>query len=85
MAKLPSLDADFNARIEQAASEGKDLRYVGTIKEGHCKVGIEAVDSSHALNVIRDGENALAILRRPTPVSCASYLGYNVRGSMMME
>ena len=76
MAKLPSLDADFNARIEQAASEGKVLRYVGTIKEGHCKVGIEAVDSSHALNVIRDGENALAILSQyyqPRPFVIRGY------------
>ncbi|KTD97945.1 bifunctional aspartate kinase/homoserine dehydrogenase I [Pseudoalteromonas sp. H71] len=76
MAKLPSLDADFNTRIEQAASEGKVLRYVGTIKEGHCKVGIEAVDSSHALNVIRDGENALAILSQyyqPRPFVIRGY------------
>jgi len=76
MAKLPSLDAGFNDRVESAASEGKVLRYVGTIKNGHCKVGIEAVDSSHALNVIRDGENALAILSQyyqPRPFVIRGY------------
>ena len=76
MAKLPSLDADFNDRIQSAASEGKVLRYVGTIKNGHCKVGIEAVDSSHALSVIRDGENALAILSQyyqPRPFVIRGY------------
>ena len=76
MAKLPSLDAEFNDRIQSAAAEGKVLRYVGTIKEGHCKVGIEAVDSSHALNVIRDGENALAILSQyyqPRPFVIRGY------------
>ncbi|WP_394185867.1 bifunctional aspartate kinase/homoserine dehydrogenase I [Pseudoalteromonas tetraodonis] len=76
MAKLPSLDAGFNDRVESAASEGKVLRYVGTIKNGNCKVGIEAVDSSHALNVIRDGENALAILSQyyqPRPFVIRGY------------
>ena len=76
MAKLPSLDADFNDRIQSAANEGKVLRYVGTIKNGHCKVGIEAVDSSHALSVIRDGENALAILSQyyqPRPFVIRGY------------
>ncbi|ALQ54027.1 Bifunctional aspartokinase I/homoserine dehydrogenase I [Pseudoalteromonas issachenkonii] len=76
MAKLPSLDAGFNDRVQSAASEGKVLRYVGTIKNGHCKVGIEAVDSSHALNVIRDGENALAILSQyyqPRPFVIRGY------------
>lgn len=76
MAKLPSLDAGFNDRVQSAVSEGKVLRYVGTIKHGHCKVGIEAVDSSHALNVIRDGENALAILSQyyqPRPFVIRGY------------
>ena len=76
MAKLPSLDADFNKLIQSATSEGKVLRYVGTIKEGHCKVGIEAVDAKHALSVIRDGENALAILSQyyqPRPFVIRGY------------
>jgi aspartokinase/homoserine dehydrogenase 1 len=76
MAKLPSLDAAFNDRIQSAASEGKVLRYVGTIKQGHCKVGIEAVDEKHALAVIRDGENALAILSayyQPRPFVIRGY------------
>ncbi|WP_404340942.1 bifunctional aspartate kinase/homoserine dehydrogenase I [Pseudoalteromonas mariniglutinosa] len=76
MEKLPSLDADFNDRIQSAASEGKVLRYVGTIENGHCKVGIEAVDSQHALYDIRDGENALAILSQyyqPRPFVIRGY------------
>jgi aspartokinase/homoserine dehydrogenase 1 len=76
MAKLPSLDAQFNDRIQSAASEGKVLRYVGTIENGQCKVGIEAVDSSHALYDIRDGENALAILSQyyqPRPFVIRGY------------
>ncbi|NRA79435.1 MAG: hypothetical protein HRU18_14615, partial [Pseudoalteromonas sp.] len=52
------------------------LRYVGTIENGQCKVGIEAVDSSHALYDIRDGENALAILSQyyqPRPFVIRGY------------
>lgn len=76
MEKLPSLNAGFNDRIASAAAEGKVLRYVGTIKQGHCKVGIEAVDAKHALYDIRDGENALAILSQyyqPRPFVIRGY------------
>ena len=38
------------------------LRYLGTITQGHGKLGIEKVDERHSLAVIRDGENVLAIL-----------------------
>jgi aspartokinase/homoserine dehydrogenase 1 len=76
MTKLPSLDAAFNDQIQSAAAEGKVLRYVGTITQGHCKVGIEAVDAKHALYDIRDGENALAILSQyyqPRPFVIRGY------------
>ena len=52
------------------------LRYVGSIVNGHCKVGIEVVGPDHALNDIRDGENALAILSQyyqPRPFVIRGY------------
>jgi aspartokinase/homoserine dehydrogenase 1 len=76
MAKLPELDAPFADKIKSAASEGKVLRYVGSIENGKCKVGIEAVDKQHALYDIRDGENALAILSQyyqPRPFVIRGY------------
>ena len=76
MAKLPELDAPFADKIQIAASEGKVLRYVGSIENGKCKVGIEAVDKQHALYDIRDGENALAILSQyyqPRPFVIRGY------------
>ncbi len=76
MARLPELDAAFADRIAGAAAEGKVLRYVGTIAEGRCRVGIEAVGSDHALYDIRDGENALAILSQyyqPKPFVIRGY------------
>ncbi|GMM83520.1 bifunctional aspartate kinase/homoserine dehydrogenase I [Pseudoalteromonas sp. MTN2-4] len=76
MAKLPELDAQFADKIQSAASEGKVLRYVGSIENGKCKVGIDAVDKQHALYDIRDGENALAILSQyyqPRPFVIRGY------------
>ncbi|KZN63569.1 bifunctional aspartate kinase/homoserine dehydrogenase I [Pseudoalteromonas luteoviolacea] len=76
MARLPELDATFADRVQSAASEGKKLRYVGSIVNGKCRVGIEAVDTQHALFDIRDGENALAILSQyyqPKPFVIRGY------------
>ncbi|WP_105214651.1 bifunctional aspartate kinase/homoserine dehydrogenase I [Pseudoalteromonas sp. T1lg22] len=76
MAKLPELDSDFADKVSSAKAEGKVLRYVGSIDKGRCKVGIEAVDSKHALFDIRDGENALAILSQyyqPRPFVIRGY------------
>ncbi|MFC3032493.1 bifunctional aspartate kinase/homoserine dehydrogenase I [Pseudoalteromonas fenneropenaei] len=76
MARLPELNAAFADRVQSAASEGKVLRYVGSIVNGRCKVGIEAVDKQHALYDIRDGENALAILSQyyqPRPFVIRGY------------
>ncbi|KZN42684.1 bifunctional aspartate kinase/homoserine dehydrogenase I [Pseudoalteromonas luteoviolacea] len=76
MVRLPELDAAFSDRVQSAASEGKKLRYVGSIANGKCRVGIEAVDAQHALFDIRDGENALAILSQyyqPKPFVIRGY------------
>ncbi|RZM81687.1 bifunctional aspartate kinase/homoserine dehydrogenase I [Pseudoalteromonas rubra] len=76
MARLHELDGAFADRIQSAASEGKVLRYVGSIADGRCRVGIEAVERTHALSDIRDGENALAILSQyyqPKPFVIRGY------------
>ncbi|GAB3011237.1 bifunctional aspartate kinase/homoserine dehydrogenase I [Bowmanella dokdonensis] len=58
---LVTLDPVYQELLQRAQQEGKVLRYVGTIEQGQCKVGIQAVDSKHPLYVVKDGENALAI------------------------
>ena len=76
MSNLAKLDKDISARCEAAKSEGKVLRYIGNIVEGKCQVSIEAVDSSHPLYSIKDGENALAIHSRyyqPLPFVLRGY------------
>ena len=61
MTKLPQLDEAFGQKLKQASENGQVLRYVGTIEGGKCAVKILAVDASHPLYAIKDGENALAI------------------------
>ncbi|GGD64999.1 bifunctional aspartate kinase/homoserine dehydrogenase I [Lacimicrobium alkaliphilum] len=59
LSRLPQLDELYQQQLAQ--NPGTVLRYVGSIEEGHCKVGIQAVDNTHPLFVVKDGENALAI------------------------
>jgi len=76
MDNLKGLDEQFKARVELAKEQGKVLRYVGTIVDGQCKVSIEAVDKSHPLFAVKDGENALAIHSRyyqPLPFVLRGY------------
>lgn len=61
MDNLPSLDADYQKRVEDAKQRGEVLRYVGSIEKGQCRVSIKSVAQSHPLHAIKDGENALAI------------------------
>ena len=60
MARLPEADAFFTEWLEKLKSEGKVLRYAGSIEEGKCKCSIQAVGPEHPLYAVKDGENALA-------------------------
>ncbi|WP_158972057.1 bifunctional aspartate kinase/homoserine dehydrogenase I [Paraglaciecola sp. L3A3] len=61
MAKLPEIDSHYADKISAAKQEGKVLRYVGSINQGKCVVNIQAVNESHPLFMVKEGENALAI------------------------
>jgi aspartokinase/homoserine dehydrogenase 1 len=76
MSNLTKLDSEVSKRCAEAKSEGKVLRYIGNIDDGKCQVSIEAVDASHPLYSIKDGENALAIHSRyyqPLPFVLRGY------------
>ncbi|TLU67296.1 bifunctional aspartate kinase/homoserine dehydrogenase I [Thalassotalea litorea] len=76
MTNLNQIDQVYTDNVASAASEGKVLRYVGSIDDSGCKVSIEAVDSAHPLYAIKDGENALAIHSRyyqPIPFVLRGY------------
>ncbi|MEM0912741.1 MAG: bifunctional aspartate kinase/homoserine dehydrogenase I, partial [Pseudomonadota bacterium] len=61
MQNLERLDSEIAVQVEQAKSEQKVLRYVGSIAAGKCQVKIQAVSTSHPLAAVKEGENALAI------------------------
>jgi len=74
--RLPELDADFEARRTQAVSEGKVLRFVGSIEDGRGRVGLMAVGPEHPLYSVKGGENALAFttnLYSPVPLLLRGY------------
>ena len=76
MANLTKLDDEVSARCAAAKVEGKVLRYIGNIVDGKCQVSIKAVDASHPLYSVKDGENALAIHSRyyqPLPFVLRGY------------
>lgn len=76
LARLPQADAYFKETIEKAKSEGKVLRYVGSIKDGKCRVAIKAVSDNDPLYKVKDGENALAFLSdyyQPIPLVLRGY------------
>lgn len=76
MQRLPQLNERFAEKVKIAANDGKVLRYVGAIVNGECQVSIEAVDASHPLYAIKDGENALSILSKyyqPIPLVLRGY------------
>jgi aspartokinase/homoserine dehydrogenase 1 len=45
MAGLSKVDAEWQARAETAAAEGKRLQYVGVIESGRLNIGVRAVEA----------------------------------------
>ena len=73
---LKGADAAFTEASRKAAAEGKVLRYVGTIREGRCVCGVEAVGPHDPLFKVRGGENALAFTTayyKPLPLVVRGY------------
>lgn len=61
MQNLPQLNEHIAKLATEAKEANKVLRYVGSIENEKCKVSIQAVDTTHPLAAVKDGENALAI------------------------
>ncbi|GLH73636.1 bifunctional aspartate kinase/homoserine dehydrogenase I [Geothrix limicola] len=76
MARLPQLDAAFRERLTALKAEGKTLRYVGSLSDSGCRVGLLPVDADHPFIAIKGGENALALLTeryQPHPMVIRGY------------
>ncbi|CDG22462.1 Bifunctional aspartokinase/homoserine dehydrogenase 1 [Includes: Aspartokinase; Homoserine dehydrogenase] [Xenorhabdus poinarii G6] len=74
--RLPQLDQAFNQRAQDAAEQGKVLRYVGLIEHGRCTVKVVSVDGNDPLYKVKNGENALAFYTRyyqPIPLVLRGY------------
>ena len=54
---LPTLDADFQARVQAAKAEGKVLRYAATVTDGRCIVGPVVVDANSPLGRLSGTDN----------------------------
>ncbi len=75
--QLSSIDSDYEKQFEQARKQGQVLRYAGVINQRkQMKVELIAVDSSHPLYAIRDGENAFSFTThryQPVPLVIRGY------------
>ena len=71
LAELPSLDAEYGARVASAAAEGKVLRYAAALSEGACSVGPTAVARDSPLGRLTGTDNLVELHSRwysPNPL-----------------
>ena len=59
--KLPSLDADFEARRQRVEGEGKRWRFVAKYEEGHARVSLAEIPESHPFYRL-EGSNNIVML-----------------------
>ncbi|PWK47300.1 bifunctional aspartate kinase/homoserine dehydrogenase I [Pleionea mediterranea] len=75
--RLPEMDTVFEEKIKQAKQQQKVLRLAGVINDqGKMAVQLLAVDASHPLYSIRDGENAFSFTTaryHPVPLVIRGY------------
>ncbi|NCC99302.1 MAG: bifunctional aspartate kinase/homoserine dehydrogenase I [Bacteroidia bacterium] len=58
---IHELDGDFENQRKKLAAENKKYRFVATMKEGNCEVGLQAVDSSHPFYDLEGSNNIVMI------------------------
>ena len=58
---LPSLDADFEARRQRLADDGKRWRFVAKYEDGHASVGLSEIPQSHPFYRL-EGSNNIVLL-----------------------
>lgn len=59
MERTSELDQEYQARIENAKAAGQVLRYVGTVNNDKCQVGLKQVDKNTALGQLRGTANII--------------------------
>ncbi len=64
MKRLPELDKEYAQRTQQAAAQNRTLRYVATVKEGNCRVGLEEVPQDSQIGRLRGTDNIVVYQTR---------------------
>lgn len=59
--RLPQLDAAFEAERAKLEAEGKRWRFVATMEDGHCSVGLRAVAASHPFYNLKGSNNVVSL------------------------
>ena len=59
--KLPSLDADFEARRKQLEAEGKRWRFVATFDHGKTSVALKEVGQAHPFYNLEGSNNVVSL------------------------
>lgn len=59
MDRLPQLDAEYAHRVEEAAREGKVLRYLATVTPESCRVGLEKVEKDSPFGRLQGTNNMI--------------------------
>ena len=60
-ANISELDSEFEEKRKQLAAENKKYRFVATMKEGVCEVGLQAVSASHPFYDLEGSNNIVTI------------------------
>ena len=58
-AALKNNDSFFTALIQKADAENKKLRYVATIENGKCNVGLQSFDTAHPFYLLSGSDNMI--------------------------
>ena len=64
MRRVPELDAEYRRQSEAAAQVGQTLRYVATVKEGRCRVGLEQVPQDSQIGRLKGTDNIVVFKTR---------------------
>lgn len=76
LTNLKTVDTYFAQKLNELRAQGKVLRFVGSITNGVCSVGMRAVDMNHPLYAVKGGENAFAFTTKrysPIPLVVRGY------------
>ena len=58
---IPELDADFEQKRKTLVAQGKRWRFVATMENGICEVGLHEVDNSHPFYELQGSNNIILI------------------------